>query len=76
MVNNNIRKKGDVIINFSDYQNNNGLEKALAISPVEVINVTMAARLRGRGGAGFPTGMKWEFTRCRRRKKICHLQRR
>jgi [NiFe] hydrogenase diaphorase moiety large subunit len=33
------------------------------MSPVEVIRDIKMARLRGRGGAGFPTGMKWEFTR-------------
>ncbi len=61
MVHNNIRKKGDVI--FADYPANAALEKALAMSPVEVINEVKTARLRGRGGAGFPAGMKWEFTR-------------
>ena len=33
------------------------------MSPAEVIREVKTARLRGRGGAGFPTGMKWEFTR-------------
>ena len=61
MVHNNIRKKGQAI--FADYKANNGLEKALAMSPVEVINEVKNARLRGRGGAGFPAGIKWEFTR-------------
>jgi [NiFe] hydrogenase diaphorase moiety large subunit len=61
MVNNNVRKRGAVI--FTDHKTNAGLEKALALSPVEVINEIKNARLRGRGGAGFPTGMKWEFTR-------------
>ena len=63
MVNNNIRIKGEVIFAFGEYKPNTGLEKALALSPVEVINEIKNARLRGRGGAGFPTGMKWEFTR-------------
>jgi [NiFe] hydrogenase diaphorase moiety large subunit len=61
MVHNNIRKKGDVI--FADYPAGAGLKKALAMSSVEVINEVKTARLRGRGGAGFPAGMKWEFTR-------------
>ncbi len=40
------------------------LSKALAgMSPEEVINEVKASGLRGRGGAGFPTGMKWEFCR-------------
>ncbi len=61
MVHNNIRKKGGVI--FATCVPNAGLEKALAMSPVEVINEIKTARLRGRGGAGFPAGIKWEFTR-------------
>ena len=60
-VHNGIRKKGRVI--FADYKSEAGLKNALAVSPVEVINVIKTARLRGRGGAGFPTGMKWQFTR-------------
>jgi [NiFe] hydrogenase diaphorase moiety large subunit len=61
MVHNNIRRKDEVV--FADYSPNSALEKAIAMSPVEVINEVKTARLRGRGGAGFPAGMKWEFTR-------------
>lgn len=32
-----------------------------AMSPDDVINVVKASGLRGRGGAGFPTGLKWSF---------------
>lgn len=39
------------------------LAKALKNSPDEVIKAIMDAGLRGRGGAGFPTGKKWQFTR-------------
>lgn len=40
------------------------LKKILAgISPEEVIDIVTASGLRGRGGAGFPTGLKWSFTR-------------
>jgi len=60
-VNNNIRKAGEVI--FADHEPGAGLRKALGMSPVEVIKEVKTSRLRGRGGAGFPTGMKWEFTR-------------
>ena len=38
-----------------------GLKKALGMSREEVINVVKASNLRGRGGAGFPTGLKWSF---------------
>ncbi len=36
-----------------------GLRAALKLTPLEVQGVVKAANLRGRGGAGFPTGMKW-----------------
>ncbi|MDD6799384.1 MAG: NADH-quinone oxidoreductase subunit NuoF [Firmicutes bacterium] len=38
-----------------------GLEKALSMTPQEVIDEVLAAGLRGRGGGGFPTGRKWQF---------------
>ena len=38
-----------------------GLRKALARTPAQVIEDVKAAGLRGRGGAGFPAGMKWQF---------------
>jgi len=40
-----------------------GLATALARSPDEVIQEITRARLRGRGGAGFPTGLKWKLCR-------------
>ncbi len=61
MVVNNIRQTGEVILD--GMAAGDGLGKALAMSPTEVIRDIKTARLRGRGGAGFPTGMKWEFTR-------------
>src|SRR6188474_2345619 len=37
------------------------LKKALAMTPDAVIEAVKASGLRGRGGAGFPCGMKWQF---------------
>lgn len=40
----------------------NALEKTVAgIAPVEVINIVNNSGLRGRGGAGFPSGKKWKI---------------
>lgn len=45
-----------------------GLEKALKMSPEEIIGELKKSGLRGRGGAGFPTHLKWE--QCRRARSI------
>ena len=38
-----------------------GLRKALGMTPNDVIELVKASGLKGRGGAGFPAGMKWQF---------------
>jgi NADH-quinone oxidoreductase subunit F len=46
------------------YQDNGGygsLKKALGMAPGDIIEEVKKSALRGRGGAGFPTGMKWSF---------------
>lgn len=46
------------------YQETGGyesLKKAMQMSQDDIINEVKASALRGRGGAGFPTGMKWSF---------------
>jgi len=52
--------------NINHYIANNGysgLVRALGMTPEEVIEEIKRSGLRGRGGAGFPTGLKWEFCR-------------
>ncbi len=39
------------------------LEKALDMEPQEIIDTIKESDLRGRGGAGFPTGVKWQFAK-------------
>ncbi|NPV54584.1 MAG: NADH-quinone oxidoreductase subunit NuoF [Firmicutes bacterium] len=52
---------------IKDYIAHDGYQaiaKILAgMTPEEVVNEILGSGLRGRGGAGFPTGKKWEFTR-------------
>ncbi len=52
-----IKKK----ILFGEYISGVGLKKALSLKPEQVVNEVKESGLRGRGGAGFPTGLKWEF---------------
>jgi NADH-quinone oxidoreductase subunit F len=39
------------------------LPKALKLQPQQIVDEVVKSNLRGRGGAGFPTGMKWNFVR-------------
>jgi [NiFe] hydrogenase diaphorase moiety large subunit len=61
MVSNNIRKKGPVI--FGPFEPGSAVKKAVAQKPEDIIAEIKKAKLLGRGGAGFPTGLKWEFCR-------------
>jgi len=52
-------------LSLEDYRTHGGmagLEKARAIGPAATIETVLASGLRGRGGAGFPTGIKWKTT--------------
>ncbi len=59
MVNNNIMKKGPVL--FEAYTEGTSLTKVVGMNPTDVISEVKTSNIRGRGGAGFPTGMKWDF---------------
>src|SRR5690349_18560320 len=37
------------------------VEKALKMAPIDIVEEVKKSGLRGRGGAGFPTGLKWSF---------------
>lgn len=50
-------------MNIEDYISLDGysaLKKAVSMTPVEIVDTVKASGLRGRGGAGYPTGMKME----------------
>jgi NADH-quinone oxidoreductase subunit F len=49
------------IENYERLDGYTGLRKALGIAPDDLIALVKDANLRGRGGAGFPAGMKWQF---------------
>ncbi len=61
IVRNNIRKIGPVL--DPNYTPGDAIQKLASMSPEQVIDEMKASSIRGRGGAGFPTGLKWELCR-------------
>ncbi|MBN1578424.1 MAG: NAD(P)H-dependent oxidoreductase subunit E [Chitinispirillaceae bacterium] len=60
-ISNNIRKKGPVI--FSEYKQGEVVKALTTLTPQVIIYTMKKSGLRGRGGAGFPVGLKWELCR-------------
>ena len=54
-------KDGHTLKVYQEHGGYKSLKKAMNMSPDEIINEVKASALRGRGGAGFPTGLKWSF---------------
>jgi NADH-quinone oxidoreductase subunit F len=56
--------KARKVVLYDEYVRTGGyksLEKALDMQPAAIVDLIKDANLRGRGGAGFPAGMKWSF---------------
>lgn len=74
MVNNHIRKRGAIL--SKDYEPFEVIKTKLCTrSPEEIITIVEGSNIRGRGGAGFPTGLKWKFgriTKAEHRVIICN----
>jgi NADH-quinone oxidoreductase subunit F len=57
-------RPGQEPLSLQEYEKAGGYQsvrKALSMSPHDVQGIVKASNLRGRGGAGFPTGAKWSF---------------
>ena len=54
-------KDGHTLKVYEETGGYQSLKKAMNMAPADVIEEVKKSALRGRGGAGFPTGMKWSF---------------
>ena len=63
----------DKLSNFDQFKEH--LEKFIKTDKKEIINSLLSSNLTGRGGAGFPTGMKWDFcskTKSEKKYVVCN----
>lgn len=58
-----VLKKVDIIFDCADCDPLEVVKKALAMKPDEIIDKIISSGLKGRGGAGFPTGLKWKLAK-------------
>lgn len=56
-------KKVDIIFDCANCNPLDVIKKALAMSPDQIIEQIISSGLKGRGGAGFPTGLKWKLAK-------------
>jgi [NiFe] hydrogenase diaphorase moiety large subunit len=67
------KRKGAVL--FSEYKRGEGIKKALAKTGEQILNEVRESKLKGRGGAGFPTATKWALAasaKAEKRYVICN----
>lgn len=55
------RNKYKTLLGYKERGGYETLKKSLSRKPEEIVNEVKKSGLRGRGGAGFPTGLKWSF---------------
>ena len=56
-------KKVDIIFDCASCEPLEVIKKALSMKPDEIIDQIISSGLKGRGGAGFPTGLKWKLAK-------------
>ncbi|HEX2984371.1 MAG TPA: iron hydrogenase, partial [Ignavibacteriales bacterium] len=57
-----VKEKRTGAVLFSEYERGEGIRKALELGKEDILNELRESGLKGRGGAGFPTSMKWMLT--------------
>lgn len=62
-MNNKALKRVDIIFDCSNCEPLEIVKKALTMKPDEIIDQIISSGLKGRGGAGFPTGLKWKLAK-------------